>query len=422
MQAVILAAGFGSRLGKMSGGLPKCLLEVGGRTLIEHQLDALSDAGVGKVLVIVGHQADMVRELLGDRVDYIENKIYAETNSLYSLWLARDWVKGSFILMNCDLLFHPSILDRLIARRGNALVFDSTSSKGQEQTKVAVQEGKLVDLGKDLPPEMARGESLGLLRFNERGAEALFKRADALIKNGAEKSWVIEAIRGVCNDEDIKAINIAGEPWTEIDFPNDLEIARREVWPAIHKMKWKKTIHWRKTKYMIFLILLVAVAIGGLSIGHYSPFGKKKTVTWQSEEPFQAREVFLKFPTGRQKWWVGSKEESLNVLLNGPTPVKVEVRLLMDTNSEKPQRYVTSILIDDEPYSWESFKATPDQDASLEGYVVGDKDKIKFDLPPGAHTLEVGLLAGHSDSFIGRISYPESVDQDRPDEEGNSDD
>ncbi len=416
MQAVILAAGFGSRLGKMSGGLPKCLLEVGGRTLIEHQLDALSDAGVGKVLVVIGHQADKVRELLGDRVEYVENRIYAETNSLYSLWLARDWVKGPFVLMNCDLLFHPSILDRLIARGGNALVFDSTATKGQEQTKVAVQEGRVVDLGKDLPPEMARGESLGLLRFNERGAEALFKRADSLIKNGAEKSWVIEAIRAACNDENIKAINIAGEPWVEIDFPNDLDLARKEVWPAIHKMKWKKTIHWRKTKYLIFLFILAAVALGGLSIGHYSPFGKKKNVIWQSEEPYQAREVFLKLPTGRQKWWIGSKGDNLHVLLNGPTSVKVEVRLLMPTGTVGPQKYVTEVIIDGEPYTWEGFKATPDTDALIEGFVVGDRDKIRFDLTGGAHTIEVGLLAGHSESFLGRISYPEPIDPEGPED------
>ncbi len=418
MQAVILAAGFGSRLGKMSGGLPKCLLEVGGRTLIEHQLDALSDAGIGKVLVVVGHQADKVRELLGDRVEYVANRIYAETNSLYSLWLAREWVKGPFVLMNCDLLFHPSILDRLVTRRGNVLAFDSTSTKGSEQTKVAVQEGKVVDLGKDLLPEMARGESLGLLRFDEKGAEALFKRADALIQSGVKKSWVIEGIRGACNDVEIKATNIAGEPWIEIDFPNDLEMARKEVWPAIEKMKWKKTIHWRKTKYLIFLVLLAAVALGGITIGYYSPFGKKKSVFWQSEEPYQAREVFLKLPTGRQKWWVGSKGDSLNVLLNGPTSVKVEIRLLMPGGTVEPQKYVAEVLIDGEPFTWEGFKATPDPDVSIDGSVVGDRDKIRFDITGGAHTIEVGLLAGHSDSFLGRISYPEPIDPEGPEEGG----
>ena len=112
MQAVILAAGSGSRLQRVSNGLPKCLLPIGGRPLIEHQLEALSDAGVGNVLVVVGHQADEVRKTLGNRVEYVENTRYDATNSLYSLWLAREWVKGPFVLLNCDLLFHCGRISR----------------------------------------------------------------------------------------------------------------------------------------------------------------------------------------------------------------------------------------------------------------------------------------------------------------------
>ena len=95
MQAVILAAGMGSRLKAVTGGMAKALLEVGGRPLILHQLEALADHGVGPVLVIVGYQADEVKDAVGDRAETLVNDRFEETNSLYSLWLARHWIKGS---------------------------------------------------------------------------------------------------------------------------------------------------------------------------------------------------------------------------------------------------------------------------------------------------------------------------------------
>lgn len=406
MQAVILAAGYGSRLERVSGGLPKCLLPIGGRPLIEHQLEALHDAGVGRILVVVGHQADTVRNTLGNRVEYIENTRYSETNSLYSLWLARDWVKDPFVLLNCDLLFHPEILDRLIAKGGNALAFDSTSTMGKEQTKVAVKEGRVIDLGKDLPSELARGESLGLISFDAKGAHALFSRAHALIEKGAENSWVIEAVRSVCTEVDVRAFNVAGAPWVEIDFPNDFERAQKEVWPAIHKSRWKRSVHWKKTKY-VAMAFMTAVFIGaGLFIGSYY---STEDVVWIHEPPAKGEKTLLQLTKGRQRWWISSKGKPMEVNIEGPTPIRVDVRLLMPTGTVEPGRYVIQVSLDGEPYRWSSFKATPDHDASVSDAVVGDRDRIKFEVPEGSHKIEVDLLAGTSSSFMARISYPEPI-------------
>jgi choline kinase len=159
MQAVILAAGLGSRLKPLTGGKAKALVEVGDRPLILHQLEMLADHGIGPTLVIAGYQADEVRRVVGERAEVLVNERFAETNSLYSLWLAREWVKGPFILLNCDLLFDPRILERLLEESGNVLAYDATSSRGREQTKVAIKERRVVDIGKDLPPSSARGES-----------------------------------------------------------------------------------------------------------------------------------------------------------------------------------------------------------------------------------------------------------------------
>lgn len=413
MQAVILAAGSGSRLERVSKGLPKCLLPIGGRPLIEHQIEALSDAGIGNVLVVVGHQADEVRKTLGNRVEYVENTRYDATNSLYSLWLAREWVKGPFVLLNCDLLFHPDILHRLLSHGGNALAFDSTSTLGKEQTKAAVREGRLIDLGKDLPPELGRGESLGMLCFDDKGVHSLFSRAHALVESGAEKSWVIEAVRSVCTELNVRAINVAGLPWVEVDFPNDLERAAREVWPAILKSRWKRTIHWRKTKYAVMAALTAAMLSAGLLIGFYTG---SEDVSWTSESPKDAKSLFLVLPRGRQRWWVASKDKPLYVTLKGPTIVQVEARLLMPEGTTEPGKYVIEVTIDGKPQSWSSYRATTDADVSMQGAAVGDRDRIRFEIPEGNHSVGVNLLAGTSERFLARIRYPEPVSKEEPEE------
>ncbi len=409
MQAVILAAGYGSRLERVSKGKPKCLLTVGGTTLVEHQLEALNDAGIGKVLVIVGYKADEVRAALGERVEFIENTRYDETNSLYSLWLARDWIEGPFVLMNCDLLFHPQILDRLLAQGGNGLAFDSSSTGGREQTKVAVQEGRVVDLGKDLPPEASRGESIGLTCYDERGAHNLMARADALIDNGAENCWSIEAIRAISATVDMKAYNVAGMPWVEVDFPNDLVRAEKEVWPAIMKSRWKRTVHWKTTKYIVMAFISVVLLLVGIKVGHYS--GPDK-VDWTSEAPIGAEKTLLKVPKGYQKWWISTTGKPLKVRFDGPLRIRAYVRLLMPPERVEPGKYVVQISLDGKPYAWSVFKATPDKSVSFEGAVVGDRDRVDVEVPAGMHTVELGLVAGVSNRFLGRIRYPEPVSGD----------
>src|SRR5574341_873731 len=114
MQAVILAGGVGSRLEKLTEGKPKCLAEIGGRPLILHQLEALADQGVGPVLMVVGFNHEAIREVVGRRVEYIVNERYRETNSLYSLWLAREWIKGPFVLFFFNVSATTEIYTRLL--------------------------------------------------------------------------------------------------------------------------------------------------------------------------------------------------------------------------------------------------------------------------------------------------------------------
>jgi choline kinase len=114
MRAVILAAGASRRMGDLTRDIPKSALEVAGRSILEHQVEALRGAGVDRITVISGHGEDALRSVGGPDLEYLRNDDYATTNSIYSLWLAREAAAGGFVLLNGDVLFHPRLLGRLL--------------------------------------------------------------------------------------------------------------------------------------------------------------------------------------------------------------------------------------------------------------------------------------------------------------------
>jgi len=403
MQAVILAAGLGSRLTSATGGKAKALVEIGGRPLILHQLEALADHGVGPVMVVVGHQADELQRVIGDRAEVILNDRFAETNSLYSLWLAREWVTGPFVLLNCDLFFDPLILDQLLEEAGNVLVYDSTSSRGREQTKVALKQRRVVDLGKDLPASSARGESLGMLKFEADGARAMLDTADHLIREGNNNAWVIEATRAVCSQVSIYGVNIAGQAWAEIDFPYDLDVARREVWPQIWRGRWRKQVYWRRTRWaalggaaagLAFLGWLGSVLIGPGSLD------------WETV-PVAGQEALSIDRDGKsQRWWEVGLGTTVVAEVSG-SKAAVEVRLILPDTTTDSLQYVVSVAVDGGAEDWRALTATRDSAVHIDGEDLGDRDRIALELPPGRHQVAVTLAAGHAVRMLVRVRQPE---------------
>jgi len=238
MRAIILAAGKGSRLNGTAGENPKCLVEAGGRTLVERQIDALRQAGIDDIGIVIGCQADRVRRACGHRVTYVENARYAQTNSLYSLWLARPLLGDGFVVLNCDVLFHPQLLtDLLGARHDNALLVDYRQPGqppfGDEEMKVHVRRGRVVEMSKQMDPERADAENLGIVRFGARGAATLVAIMNRLIGGGGTRDWAPRAFSAFAAANPLYAIGSRGMPWIEIDFPEDYQRAVRDVLPAI---------------------------------------------------------------------------------------------------------------------------------------------------------------------------------------------
>lgn len=238
MRGIILAAGKGSRLNGTAGDGPKCLVRLGGLTLIERQIQRLRDAGITEITAVVGCQAERVRQVCGHGIAYIENARYAETNSLYSLWMARTLLMDGFVVLNCDVLFHPQLLADLLTARHEAAALvayrePDAAPYGPEEMKVKVRSGRVVDMSKTMDPAEADAENVGLLRFDRTTAPALVAALDAFVERGGHREWAPRAFAAFAQTYPLHAVGTRGFPWTEIDFPEDYEYARREVLPAL---------------------------------------------------------------------------------------------------------------------------------------------------------------------------------------------
>lgn len=242
MKGIILAAGKGSRLNGTLGDKPKCLLRVGGRTLVDRQIATLRQTGISDIAVVVGCQADAVRRECGHGLTYIENSRFAQTNSLYSLWLARPLLSNGdgFVVMNCDVLFHPQLLADLITTRyEDALLIayqeDDNQPFGDEEMKVKVRRGRVVEIAKTLAPEDADGENLGIVKFGPDGARVLAGLLDQRVATGALRDWAPRAFAEFARRRPLHVVGTRGLPWTEIDFPHDYERAVNDILPAIEE-------------------------------------------------------------------------------------------------------------------------------------------------------------------------------------------
>jgi len=237
MRAVILAAGRGGRLRGVIGERPKCLARVGDRTLLERQIDTLRAAGIGPITVVAGYAIDEVRAACAPAVEIVQNAEYASTNSLYSLWLARDLLLDGFIVLNCDVLFHPQMLDDLLtARYDDGLLVASRGTRARytdEEMKVRIRHGLVSAIAKTLTADESDAENVGIARFSPAGAVALVEEMNRIIAGGALREWLPRAFAALCTVRPLHAIDNRGLPWIEIDFPEDYWRACSEVLPAI---------------------------------------------------------------------------------------------------------------------------------------------------------------------------------------------
>ena len=235
MRAIILAAGTGTRLNPLTEGCPKCLVPIGGKTLVDYQVAALRSLGVDDIVLVIGYEADQVRAHFGAGARYIENPDFARTNSIYSLYLARAELNADTFLFNCDILFHPQVLERMIAApAGNVVAVDSLVERVQGEMNVAWAEGGRVQaIDKQLAPEQSQAQSAQLVKFDGRGAALVAAEVGRLVGLNQRDSFPTAAYGTLLAAGLLHIVEVGDLPHTEIDSLEDYDHALARVLPHI---------------------------------------------------------------------------------------------------------------------------------------------------------------------------------------------
>ena len=241
MKAVILAAGQGTRIRSVHGEHPKCLIEVDGSTILDHQLDALSMTGINDVAIVVGYEKEQIishvraRSLTTNQhIHFIENPAFAITNNIYSLWLALDWLRGDhFIVLNADVIFDPDILQ--VAVRHTAPISMIVDPLWRDETmKVIIEGDRVIEMSKKISREEFSGTYIGITVFSKSIQNQFFRKMHKLIGSGRENEFFNIAVQQLANEGvQVGFTNTEGLAWAEIDDPVDLSFAQRNVFPQL---------------------------------------------------------------------------------------------------------------------------------------------------------------------------------------------
>ena len=229
MKALILSAGLGTRLAPLTDEYPKSLTTVNGKPIIFQQLDSLLENGIEDITIISGYKAELLQSSVNaayPTAKFVESVDYRTTNNMYSAFLGRDIVGGDdFLMMNADVFFDSSVIKSLLEFDAqNAIVVD-VGTYIEESMKVVEENGKLVEISKQIPPEKALGSSIDVYKFSKEGGKAFFAKCAEYIEDKKElKKWSEVALNDILPKCDFKACPLKGR-WFEIDNLEDLKAA-----------------------------------------------------------------------------------------------------------------------------------------------------------------------------------------------------
>lgn len=230
MKALILAAGSGTRLGCAAGARPKGLVEIGGRALLERQIDMLEAAGVARTCIVTGYRHADIERRLGARVAYRHNPFFAQANNMASVLFARDWMDEASLILYADLLYEPEILEAALrSTAAISLSVDKTAAV-PGHALVSILDGRVRAIGSELDPPEADARFIGIAKVSEAALPVFFSELEAAAKAGAlDRYYTIAFDRLAARGYPIQALDTAGARWAEIDCPEDLKRAR-EAW------------------------------------------------------------------------------------------------------------------------------------------------------------------------------------------------
>ena len=273
MQAIILAAGMGKRLGELTQGNTKCMVKVNGVPLIDRMLGQLGRLNLSRIIVVVGYKGDNLKQhiettFFGTPVVFVENPIFDKTNNIYSLALAKDWlVKEETILLESDLIVEDAVLEKIIKNPQPNLALVSKYETWMDGTMVRINEQN--DIVNFVPKAAfcysdvdLYYKTVNIYKFSrEFSINQYVPFLDAYMKALGDNEYYEQVLRVITliDKANLKALPLEGERWYEIDDVQDLDIAEAifsEGAARLKKYFKRYGGYWRFPKLLDFCYLV----------------------------------------------------------------------------------------------------------------------------------------------------------------------
>ncbi|MBR6342282.1 MAG: aminotransferase class I/II-fold pyridoxal phosphate-dependent enzyme, partial [Treponema sp.] len=256
MQALMLAAGMGKRLGRYTKNATKCMVPVNGKTLIEYAIEALVKNNIKRMVIVVGYKSDVLinfihskfnkENLKGMEIEFIENKVYDKTNNIYSLYMARDELcKDDTILLESDLIFKPEIITKLIKSKDPNLAVVSHFESWMDGTCTLLDEennitGILDKAHFNWFETQDYYKTVNIYKFSKEFSKDYYVPfLEAYQKSFGKNEYYEQVLKvlSFLSSSTLKGLPVAGDDWYEIDDPADLAIAETRFSKGKDKIK-----------------------------------------------------------------------------------------------------------------------------------------------------------------------------------------
>jgi len=240
--ALLLAAGLGSRLHPLTQNMPKCLTVVNGVPILEKLVSCLDQHGFKSLVVVTGHLENCIQDFLGTQVggitiDYVYSPLYATTNNIYSLWMAREIIREPFLLIESDLVFDMSLLDDMLYPNRIAIARMQPWMNGTTVTVDRFQEVKAFWIGTDGPSDEIMYKTVNIYSFSLSSWHQIKERLDQHISAGRVNDYYETVFEEMVADGSLslQTVSFDGKPWYEIDTIEDLAKAEEIFLADRHK-------------------------------------------------------------------------------------------------------------------------------------------------------------------------------------------
>lgn len=230
IQAVILAAGRGSRMGELTKDIPKPLLPIGEKTIIEYILDALHVCGIFDVIIVTGYKGNSIKNKIKNQykncsLTYVHNDGFEASDNLYSLWLARQHIIDGMLFLNGDTLFHKDILAEVLNNfHEDCVLVDSKRTEEKNPIVIHENESRLVEIGHTISRD-SHGVASGIYKLSKTTCERYFQEAGKFFTQGPRKGGFVIPLQQLASSIHFHAVYSEDERWININTLSDYERA-----------------------------------------------------------------------------------------------------------------------------------------------------------------------------------------------------